>query len=234
MSKFLDSNGLLYLWEKLTALLGNKVDKAEGKGLSANDFTDEQRDKLAGLSNYTHPTGSGSFHIPSGGASGQVLRWSADGEAEWGEDQDTLYAAMTGATEDAAGEAGLAPAPPAGAQDKYLCGDGTWQTPPAATYEAATSSASGLMSAADKTKLDAFAAAENYALKSELTSVYRYKGSKATVADLPETGNATGDVWDVAATGMNYGWTGTAWDALGSVLTVEAISNTDIDTVLAS
>ena len=39
MSKFLDENGLLYLWSKVKALLGAKVDKAEGMGLSANDFT---------------------------------------------------------------------------------------------------------------------------------------------------------------------------------------------------
>ena len=38
--------------------------------------------------------------------------------------------------------------------------------------------------------------------------VYQYKGSKATVAELPSSGNRTGDVYDVAATGMNYAWDG--------------------------
>lgn len=32
---------------------------------------------------YTHPTSSGNKHIPSGGSSGQVLQWSADGTAKW-------------------------------------------------------------------------------------------------------------------------------------------------------
>lgn len=36
---------------------------------------------------------------------------------------------MTGATSMAAGKAGLVPAPAAGEQEKYLRGDGTWQTP---------------------------------------------------------------------------------------------------------
>lgn len=36
---------------------------------------------------------------------------------------------MTGATSTAAGKAGLVPAPAAGEQEKYLRGDGTWQTP---------------------------------------------------------------------------------------------------------
>lgn len=35
---------------------------------------------------YTHPTSSGNKHIPSGGSSGQILRWSADGTATWGAD----------------------------------------------------------------------------------------------------------------------------------------------------
>ena len=33
---------------------------------------------------YTHPMTSGNKHIPSGGSSGQILRWSADGTAVWG------------------------------------------------------------------------------------------------------------------------------------------------------
>lgn len=36
----------------LRAELDNKVDKVSGKGLSTNDFTDEEKTKLAGLSNY--------------------------------------------------------------------------------------------------------------------------------------------------------------------------------------
>lgn len=35
--------------------LDDKVDKVDGKGLSANDYTDEEKAKLAGLENYTLP-----------------------------------------------------------------------------------------------------------------------------------------------------------------------------------
>lgn len=38
---------------------------------------------------YTHPTTSGNKHIPAGGSSGQILRWSADGTAVWGSDNNT-------------------------------------------------------------------------------------------------------------------------------------------------
>lgn len=61
--------------------------------------------------NYTHPTTAGNKHIPAGGSSGQILRWSAAGTAAWGADNNT-------------------------------------------TYSVATTSANGLMSAADKTKVN--------------------------------------------------------------------------------
>lgn len=61
-------------------------------------------------------------------------------------DTDTTYTNMGAASASAAGKAGLVPAPAAGAQAKYLRGDGTWQTPPNTTYSnmgGATSSAAG-------------------------------------------------------------------------------------------
>ena len=60
----------------------------------------------AGANKYVHPTSSGSKHIPTGGASGQILRWSADGTAVWGADNDTKYTDMSGASASAAGKAG--------------------------------------------------------------------------------------------------------------------------------
>lgn len=138
---FLNTAGLQHLWEKLKAQLNNKVDKATGKGLSTNDFTTTEKEKLAGIATgankYTHPTTSGNKHIPSGGASGQILRWSADGTAVWGSDNNTTYSDMKGATSSAAGTHGLVPAPAAGAQAKFLRADGTWQTPANTTYGAA-------------------------------------------------------------------------------------------------
>lgn len=44
---------------------------------------------------YTHPTTSGNKHIPAGGSSGQILRWSADGTAVWGTDNNTTYSDAT-------------------------------------------------------------------------------------------------------------------------------------------
>lgn len=58
-----------------------------GKGLSSNDYTTTEKAKLAGVeaqaNKYIHPTTSGNKHIPSGGSSGQVLKWQSDGTAKW-------------------------------------------------------------------------------------------------------------------------------------------------------
>ena len=56
---------------------------------------------------YTHPTTSGNKHIPSGGKSGQILLWSADGTAVWGSDPNNItYTLSTG---DSNGEIKISP-----------------------------------------------------------------------------------------------------------------------------
>lgn len=59
MAKFLDMNGLIYLVSQIKLLLTNKVDVVEGKGLSTNDYTTAEKEKLnqieANANNYTHP-----------------------------------------------------------------------------------------------------------------------------------------------------------------------------------
>lgn len=77
-------------------------------------------------------------------------------------------------------------------------------------------------------------AESTYAKKTDLAGLYKYKGSVASVSDLPSTGQTTGDVYNVEATGMNYAWDGTAWDNLGAIFTITSISNAQIDTILAS
>ncbi|WP_302973318.1 peptidase G2 autoproteolytic cleavage domain-containing protein [uncultured Ruminococcus sp.] len=65
-------------------------------------YTTAEKTKLAGIADgankYAHPTTSGNKHIPSGGSSGQILRWSADGTAVWGADNNTTYNDATQST----------------------------------------------------------------------------------------------------------------------------------------
>lgn len=74
----------------------------------------------------------------------------------------------------------------------------------------------------------------NFAKKSDITSIYRPKGTKPTYDDLPTTDNEVGDVWNVASDDMNYAWTvdGT-WDPLGSKIEIGSISNATIDQIVA-
>lgn len=67
-------------------------------------------------------------------------------------------------------------------------------------------------------------------LEGKLSSVYSYKGSKATYAELPSNA-AAGDVWNVEEAhdnhpaGTNWAWTGIAWDALGGAIDLSSYYN---------
>ena len=227
MNAGLDKDGLIYLWSKIKALFnrgitglsifGKVITYTKGDGTTGTITTQDtnttyskatqsadglmssdDKTKLDGIATgankYVHPTTSGSKHIPSGGSSGQILRWSADGTATWGADNDT-------------------------------------------TYSDATQSTHGLMSTSDKKKLDAFGAASTYALKSDITNMYKYKGSVTDASKLPTTGQTTGDVYNIESAsiyggaGMNVAWNGSAWDPLGEIFTITAITNEEINAI---
>ena len=83
--------------------LEGKVDKKLGKGLSEANYTKTEKEKLSTIANnannYVHPTNSGNKHIPSGGASGQMLVFSADGTAEWADSSSKLEEQFTALNE---------------------------------------------------------------------------------------------------------------------------------------
>lgn len=84
-----------------TVASGNHTHSTATK--SANGFmSSSDKSKLDGIAvnanNYVHPTTSGNKHIPSGGSSGQILRWSADGTATWGAENDHTYGIATSST----------------------------------------------------------------------------------------------------------------------------------------
>lgn len=78
MDKFLDKDGLLYFWQKLKTLF---VAKESGKGLSTNDYTTAEKEKLSGIdagaNNYKLPTSSTS--VLGGVKIGSGLTISGDG-----------------------------------------------------------------------------------------------------------------------------------------------------------
>lgn len=66
--------------------------------------------------------------------------------------------------------------------------------------------------------IDALDAALRSYVDSRSAAGMHYKGSVATVAALPATGNAAGDMYNVAANGRNYVWDGSAWDDCGGIV----------------
>lgn len=177
-----------------SADLANKVDKDGSKVLSDVNFTSTLKTKLDGIAenanNYTHPTTAGNKHIPAGGSSGQILKWSAAGTAVWGAEK-SYSEATTGA-------AGLMSAAdktklngiannannythPANHPASIITEDtthrfvtdtekSTWNAK--ASTAVASTSANGLMSSADKSKLNGIAAQANrYVLPAAGTSI---------------------------------------------------------------
>ena len=67
---------------------------AMAEDINLRDGTNVE-DRLSGLKNYTHPTTPGYRHIPAGGAEGQVLKYKADGDAEWADETNTEYEEAT-------------------------------------------------------------------------------------------------------------------------------------------
>lgn len=160
-------------------------------GAAAEDHTHTAAEVGAAASSHTHSTAttSAAGFLPTlGGGTTNFLR--ADGAWAKPPDTNTTYSNMSGATTSAAGKAGLVPAPSAGAATRYLRSDGTWSIPPDTntTYSAATTSAAGLMSAADKTKLNGIATGAQVntitGIKGNAESTYRTGNVNLTPANI--------------------------------------------------
>ena len=78
-----------------------------------------------------------------------------------------------------------------------------------------------------------------------LSGVYHYKGSVASISNLPTHSSTpppeVGDVYNVETDGKNYAYVEydeteqkDIWDDLGGSFTITAITNAEIDTILAS
>lgn len=287
MAKYLDNNGLLYFWQQIKTKLANKVDVETGKGLSSNDYTTTDKNKLSGIEsgaeanvietiqvnsqaltptgktvNITVPTKTSDITNDSGyitsadvpeGAAASTTTPKMDGTAKVGTETafargdhvhptDTSRAPLASPTFTGTPKA---PTATAGTSNTQIATTAfvanaisgkqdtlTFDNSP--TSGSANPVKSGGVYSALAAKLDATTAESTYAKKTDISGVYKYKGSVATYSALPSTGVSAGDVYNVEADDMNYAWTGTAWDPLGSLFSIDSITNSEIDTILAS
>lgn len=91
-----------------------------------------------------------------------------------------------------------------------------------------------LNSKADKTQLNNYVttatANTTYAKKTDITNIYKFKGTKTNYSDLPTTDRVIGDVWNITnadaehgiKAGDNVAWNGTVWDNLSGTVDLSA------------
>ena len=74
-----------------------------------------------------------------------------------------------------------------------------------------------------------------FALKSDISTVYKYKGSVTNINALPASDKQVGDVYNLEDTGDNVAWNGKAWDFLGGTANLSAYAKTsDVDSSIAA
>ena len=80
-----------------------------------------------------------------------------------------------------------------------------------------------------------------YAKKTDISNVYKYKGSVTDSSKLPTTGQTTGDVYNIETAGGGYkagdnvAWNGAAWDNLSGIVDLSAYATTNaMNTALAN
>lgn len=137
---------------------------------------------------------------------------------------DTTYSDMTGATGSAAGTHGLVPAPAAGANNKFLRGDGTWQnTPNTDTHYSAknviSNSGTGQSNAGNASN-PFLNLIENGAVRSS----HQIKGGGSTTVTTDANGNLV-----ISSTNSTYDLSGYL-----KKTDVTSIANSEIDTIIAS
>lgn len=137
---------------------------------------------------------------------------------------DTTYDDMKGATGGAAGTHGLVPAPAAGANTKFLRGDGTWQnTPNTDTHYSAknviSDSSSGQSNASNASN-PFLNLIENGAVRSS----HQIKGGGATTVSTDASGNLV-----ISSVNSSYDLSGYL-----KKTDLTAIANSEIDTIIAS
>lgn len=211
-TSYLDYAGLSKYNDKVQAQLAKKVDAVTGKGLSTEDYTTAEKEKLAGLSTYTLPAAT----IDALG--GVMVAVTTD-------PVPTKTALKVDATGKAFVDWTEAPQASTSVAGLIKLGEGFEIDEDTGAIKVDTEA----IGVGNNVEWSAIQNKPDLALKSDIAGVYNYKGSVATYDALPSTELTSGDVYNVESNDMNYAWTGTAWDPLGSSFSITSITDTEID-----
>lgn len=183
LTDLIDLDLLAHFKAKLDLLFADKVDKETGKGLSSNDYTSNEKTKLANIAS---------------GAQVNVLE---------GIQKNGQTVTITNKI--------------ANISIPTDTGD-------------LTNNAGFLTSSTVYTKTE---------IDQKLAGAMNYKGTKATISELPGSNNLQGDVWHITADGSEWAWNGSAWEELGTAIDLSGYveesdiglaSQSDIDDLFTS
>lgn len=259
--KFLDLNGLLYFWNKVKTYVdnagSNKVDKEAGKGLSSNDYTNEDKQKLQSLNNYTLPKASadtlGGVRVGAGlSVNGEGILSATGGGTADAVDWENVIGKPTNVSR-FTNDAGYQTAENV---ESIVASKGyqtSSQVETAITekgYQTSSQVEFAITSKGYQTSGDVDAKLTGYAKLTDISSVYKYKGSVENYAALPASDQQVGDTYNVESAdsehsvkaGDNVAWNGTSWDVLSGAVDLSgyvqnsdlvAIENGEIDGVIS-
>lgn len=170
--------------------LNNKVDRDGSKVLSTNDYTDEDKDKLAGIEH---------------GAEKNV-------QSDWNQTDDTADDYIKHKPDNIVQDGSYNHT-----DNNYTDQDKLKLRDIEARAEVNKIDKVSDHSGRPLTITDKGVKLPDFALRSEITSVYRMKGSLSNLAAIQSVvDKEIGDVYNAEDSGMNYVWNGSIWDALGS------------------
>lgn len=137
---------------------------------------------------------------------------------------DTTYSDMKGATGSAAGTHGLVPAPAAGANTKFLRGDGTWQNTPNTDTHYSAKNVISDSSSGQSNSSNASNPFLNLIENGAVRSSHQIKGGGATTVSTDASGNLV-----ISSVNSSYDLSGYL-----KKTDLTAIANSEIDTIIAS
>lgn len=195
----LPKDNLEYLLSKLkTDVLDNKVDAEAGKGLSSNDYTTAEKNKLAGI------------------AANAEVNQNAFSNVKVG--STTIASGEKTATLELEAGSNITLTPDTANKKVVLAATDT-------TYSDATTSVHGLMSVADKTKLDGISTGANKVESSETNGNIKINGTETQVYDDSEINRKLStDTSTVEGNPLNFN-TLSAQNAKSTILSLEPIQD---------
>ena len=251
MSKGISKDNFIFVWSQIKAMLGNKVDKVDGKQLSTNDYTTTEKQKLDGIasgatkvivdtalnessnnavSNKAVTTKLNQI-TSQGGEPNTIESIKVNGVAQSPDSSKAVNIIVPTKTSDLTNDSNYLSVVPS----EYI----TETELTAKGYQTASDVESKITSKGYVTNSSLTSNLANYAKKSDIVNIMTWKGTVSSYSDLPNSPKV-GDTYNVTnadtSHGVNAGdnltWNGTDWDNFGGAFSIEWCSNQELQEIM--